>query len=79
MSVHPDPGLVDKQIAERVAITQSRYARARRWVIKPSLVLGPGAPGVVLILVRPDADDAASRIRCGAGGGRAGPAGCAGR
>ncbi len=37
---HPDPGFIDKQIAERVAITQSRYARARRWVIKPSLVLG---------------------------------------
>lgn len=35
----PDPGLVHKQIAERVAITQSRHARARRWVIKPSLVL----------------------------------------
>ena len=36
----PDPGLVHKQIAERVAITQSRYARARRWVIKPALLLG---------------------------------------
>jgi hypothetical protein len=36
----PDPELVSKQIAERVAITQSRYARARRWVIKPALLLG---------------------------------------
>jgi hypothetical protein len=36
----PDPDLLHKQMTERVAVAQSSYARARRWVIKPSLVLG---------------------------------------
>jgi len=29
-----------KQAAERAAAAQARYARTRRWVIKPSLALG---------------------------------------
>jgi hypothetical protein len=37
----PDPDLLHKQLTERVAVAQSSYARARRWVIKPSLILGP--------------------------------------
>jgi hypothetical protein len=36
----PDPGTLHKQMTERVGIAQSRYAAARRWVIKPSLVAG---------------------------------------
>jgi len=31
---------VREQMAERAAVAQSRYATARRWVIKPSLALG---------------------------------------
>lgn len=60
---HPDPGLVSKQIAERVAITQSRYARARRWVISPSLVLGLVAPAVACVVARsaPPAGPGATR------------------
>jgi hypothetical protein len=36
----PDPGHVQRQSAERAVAAQARYARARRWVIKPALVLG---------------------------------------
>ena len=36
----PDPDVLRKQTAERAAAAQARYARARRWVIKPSLALG---------------------------------------
>jgi len=36
----PDPGVLHDQIAERAAVAQSRYAFARRWLIKPSLVAG---------------------------------------
>ena len=36
----PDPDVLREQMAERAAIAQSRYALARRWVIKPSLAAG---------------------------------------
>jgi hypothetical protein len=36
----PDPDKLRKQTAERAAAAQARYARARRWVIKPSLAFG---------------------------------------
>jgi len=36
----PDPGVLHDQIAERAAVAQSRYAFARRWLIKPSLAAG---------------------------------------
>jgi hypothetical protein len=36
----PDPEVLRKQTAERAAVAQASYARARRWVIKPSLALG---------------------------------------
>jgi len=36
----PDLELVREQMTERAAVAQSRYATARRWVIKPSLALG---------------------------------------
>lgn len=36
----PDPELLREQMAERAAVAQARYARARRWVIKPSLAFG---------------------------------------
>jgi hypothetical protein len=36
----PDPVHVQKQAAERAVASRAAYARARRWVIKPSLALG---------------------------------------
>jgi hypothetical protein len=36
----PNPEVLRKQTAERAAAAQASYARARRWVIKPSLALG---------------------------------------
>jgi len=36
----PDPEEVRKQAAERAASAQVRYARARHWLIKPSLAVG---------------------------------------
>jgi hypothetical protein len=42
----PDPEHVTRQAAERAVAVQAAYARARRWVIKPSLALGM----VVLLL-----------------------------
>ena len=36
----PDPEVLREQTAERAAVAQARYARARRWVIKPSLAVG---------------------------------------
>jgi hypothetical protein len=36
----PDPEVLRKQTAERAAVAQASYSRARRWVIKPSLALG---------------------------------------
>ena len=36
----PDPDVLRKHTAERAAAAQASYARARRWVIKPSLALG---------------------------------------
>jgi len=36
----PDPELLRGQMTERAAVAQVSYARARRWVIKPSLALG---------------------------------------
>lgn len=41
-------------MTERAAVAQSSYARARRWVIKPSLVLG-----LVLLLLAGYANDTA--------------------
>jgi hypothetical protein len=35
-----DHEVLREQISERAAAAQARYARARRWVIKPSLALG---------------------------------------
>ena len=42
----PDPEVVREQIAERAASAQVRYARARRWLVKPSL-----AAGLILLLL----------------------------
>ena len=42
----PDPDVLREQMAERAAIAQSRYALARRWMIKPSL-----AAGLLLLLL----------------------------
>ena len=42
----PDPEVVREQISERAASAQVRYARARRWLIKPSL-----AAGLILLLL----------------------------
>jgi hypothetical protein len=36
----PDPEILREQTAERAVAAQASYARARRWVIKPSLALG---------------------------------------
>ena len=36
----PDPGETREQAAARAAAAQASYARARRWLIKPSLALG---------------------------------------
>jgi hypothetical protein len=38
----PDPEVLREQTAERAVAAQASYVRARRWVIKPSLVLGLG-------------------------------------
>src|SRR5436305_11954430 len=42
----PEPEIVRDQIAERAASARVRYARARRWLIKPSL-----AAGLILLLL----------------------------
>src|SRR6266567_6976269 len=41
----PNPEIVREQAAERAVSAQVRYARARRWLIKPSL-----AAGLILLL-----------------------------
>ena len=53
----PDPELLREQMAERAAVAQARYARARRWVIKPSLAFG-----LLLLLL---AGYAEGRKQCG--------------
>lgn len=36
----PDPGHIRDQVAARAVTAQTRYARARRWLIKSSLAMG---------------------------------------
>jgi hypothetical protein len=36
----PDPDRTREQVTVRAAAAQTRYARARRWLVKPSLVTG---------------------------------------
>src|SRR6266536_3092391 len=42
----PDPARIGEQVAARAAAEQARYARAHRWLIKPSL-----AAGLILLLL----------------------------